>query len=54
MDSGDADPFMEFIIGPGEAVIIPMGEGMSLTLAEELRPLTEASAANSGAAEEIS
>lgn len=42
-DSDDDDPFMEFIIRPGEAVIIPITHGMTLLVAEETptEPLQE-------------
>ncbi|MBW7850649.1 MAG: hypothetical protein H3C38_09155 [Rhodospirillales bacterium] len=29
------DPFMEFVISPGEAVIIPIKNGMTLLVSEE-------------------
>lgn len=35
----DTTPLLEFIIGPGEAVIIPMQGNLVLTLAEEETPL---------------
>lgn len=35
LDEGDDAPFMEFVIRPGEAVIVPIKHGMALLVSEE-------------------